>query len=258
MRLSRCSENVTASIRSLTSSTGPRSCSRARPSITDTACSRPSTRAWASSWRSPRWPSVELSSRCSPMRAEASPRAIRDRRRMSRSRRPWATSASRRSSASTVGSASLSSMLRSSASSRATSGSAGGRIDGARAAMTLRRLDPRQQFPRSTSGNRHPRPDLGQGVAVDRGMGSGLDRAQRRLVRHCHLEPTTDSPACGGQVAAMLSDECIDVSQQDLVDRRSAAGHVGEFRGQPDLRRRQHLIQHGRARRPTAIVSLRL
>ena len=136
MRLSRCSENVTASIRSLTSSSGPRSCSRARPAITETACSRPSSRAWASSWRSPRSPSADLISRCRLIRADASPRAARARRRTSRSTRAWVSSASRLSSSGTDGSAIVASMLRNSASSRASSGSAGGRSDGVRAAIS--------------------------------------------------------------------------------------------------------------------------
>ena len=85
------------------------------------------------------------------------------------------------------------------------------------------RFDPRQQLPGPPVGDRNARPDLGEGVPVDRRMGPCLDRAEGGLAGHRRGEPPADRPAGRRTIVAPVRGEGVDMGEEDAVWCRSVA-----------------------------------
>ena len=205
--------------------------SRARRLTTDTAYSRPSSAAWASSCRSPSIASAAPSSSRTAAPEAASPRTVRDRRRMSRSTRARARSAScallvgrRRVGDRRVEAAQLGEHRRHL-----------GVVGRAHVRYAMTAL-PRSAPAALVAGR--PRPPAARRAPSARSRVRPRARASRssraRLGRHRDAQATRSSAARCLSVTPLTCDESVDVREQDLVGRPALARRRGALRAAQD------------------------
>ncbi len=84
-------------------------------------------------------------------------------------------------------------------------------------------FDPGEQFARPAIDDGHAGADLGERVAMHRGMGTRLDRTEGGLTRHRCVEPAIDRPTSRRPVTSQVGSERVDVGKENAIRRRTVA-----------------------------------